>query len=135
MLEFELELSIGYEYSPDRRPAADFCLVEFVSSSFSLDPQKTEIIIDMADRRPLPPEPYKLRMMPVSLRAALEDLFREQSFTPHGDKSDGIKIFRVDAPESHGEDSIQVVDYDSDPVRFLRIHKSNAPITSVCCLF
>ena len=47
------------------------------------------------------PEPRKLRMMPIALGGSREHLLREQRLAPRRHKALGIKILRMNGPESH----------------------------------
>ena len=60
-------------------------------------------------------EASELRMMPVALRAARQNLLRQQTFTPERHQSFGVKKLRMNSPQPHNSKSTAPVN-QSDPI-------------------
>jgi hypothetical protein len=88
-LEVKLAARDGNSAGP--ASADDLRSVERISATFRLSVDNPEVIHDRRDRLPAAPEPFQLRMVPVSLRLAAEDLLRQQAFAPDGHQAARIQ--------------------------------------------
>lgn len=102
MQKLKAKLSGGNADATESLPPRMLSDIKGVSATAGFVADAREIRIDRPDRLSGFSETLELRMMPVSARFALKDLFGQQRLPPESNKPRGIKVFWMKTPEAHG---------------------------------
>jgi hypothetical protein len=101
---FELKPQLPARYREFRAVPwkTDFPRVKTVFPRTSLAPNVKQVSPDRRDGPGRAFESFKLGMVFVAARLALQDFLCEQGFPPQGHQAFSVQVLWVNAPESHG---------------------------------
>lgn len=100
-MPLELKLATRNSEVAASPEATDLFGRKTVTSDYCLSVNNSQILSDKPDRKRLLLKPNKLGVMDISIRLSTENGLGKKSFPPQSHQPAGVKVLRMQAPNSH----------------------------------